>query len=242
MWKCISNLTVDPLTVDCWSSPPESTVNSVDHWSPHCWPLTLSLLIVDHLAVDHWPSHCWSSPSPQNQQSAVLIIDHFTVDHWPSLLTGWLSIASLLTINPLTVDCWSLITSLLTVNPLTIDCWSSITSLLTVEPLTVDCWSSPPESTVNSVDHESPDCWPLTLSLLTVDRQSPHCWLLTLSLLTVDPPHVHFVENNEISVPPRHSVRSTGWPLVQFTMLNRALIPQRIRDFYGYLVCIRYVT
>ena len=26
--------------------------------------------------------------------------------------------------------------------------------------------------------------------------------------------HVHFVHNHEISVPPRHSVRSTGWSLV----------------------------
>ena len=28
--------------------------------------------------------------------------------------------------------------------------------------------------------------------------------------------HVHFVHNHEISVPPRHSVQSTGWPLVIF--------------------------
>ena len=27
--------------------------------------------------------------------------------------------------------------------------------------------------------------------------------------------HVHFVQNCDISVPPRHSVRSTGWPLVK---------------------------
>ena len=26
--------------------------------------------------------------------------------------------------------------------------------------------------------------------------------------------NVHFVHNHEISVPPRHSVRNTGWPLV----------------------------
>ena len=26
--------------------------------------------------------------------------------------------------------------------------------------------------------------------------------------------HVHFVQNHVISVPPQHSVQSTGWPLV----------------------------
>ena len=143
MWKCILNLTVDPLTVDCWSSP---QINS-----QQCWSLIASLLTINPLTVD-----CWSL------------------------------ITSLLTVDPLTVDCWSSIASLLTVDPLTVDCWSSIASLLTVDPLTVDCWSSPLESTVNSVDHRSPHCWP----------------------------SVHFVENSEISVPPRHSVRSTGWPLV----------------------------
>ena len=86
--------------------------------------------------------------------------------------------------------------------------WKCISNL-TVDPLTVDCWPShcwlliypPPRSTVNSVDRQLPHCWPLTLSLLTVD-------------------HVHFVENNEISVPPRHSVRSTGWPLVTRNNMN----------------------
>ena len=78
--------------------------------------------------------------------------------------------------------CWSLITSLLTVDPLTVDCWLSITSLLTVDPLTVDCWSSPPGSTANSVDHQSPHCWPLTVDHLTVDY-----WLSITSLLTIDP-------------------------------------------------------
>ena len=152
MWKYISNLTVDPLTVDCWSSPPR--INS-----QQCWSSITSLLTINCLTVD-----CWSL------------------------------ITSLLIVNPLTVDCWSLIASLLTIDPLTVDCWSSITSLLTINPLTVDCWSS-------------------IASLLTVDP------------LTVDPPQTlyfrrfcdfpcDFVENNEISVPPRHSVRSTGWPLV----------------------------
>ena len=115
-------------------NPPTVQQNSVDHWSPHCWLLTLSLL-----TVDHWLPQCWlSNPS----------------------------------------HCW----------------------LLTL--LTVDCWSSPPRSTVNSVDHQSPHCWLLTLTVdhwpfhcwllivdhLTVDCWPSHCWLLTLSLLTVDPP------------------------------------------------------
>ena len=47
-WSSIAFLlTVDPLTVDCWSAPPGSTVNSVDHRLPLCWLLTLSLLTVD---------------------------------------------------------------------------------------------------------------------------------------------------------------------------------------------------
>ena len=173
MWKCISNLTVDPLTVDCWSSPwnQQSTVLIIDHQPSHCW-----LLIIDCLTVDHWPFHCW-----------LLIIDCLNVDHWPShcwLLINsvdcltvdcWSSHCWLLILpprinsqqcwmsitNPLTVDCWSLIASLLTIDPLTVDCWSSITSLLTVDPLTVDCWSI-----VLIVDN------------LTVDHSPCHCRLL----------------------------------------------------------------
>ena len=99
MWKCISNLTVDPLTVDCWSAPPppRSTVNSVDCRLSHCWPLTLSLLTVDPPqdqvnSVDCQSPHCWPLTlslltvdpfPPQDQQSAVLIVDCLTVDHWP---------------------------------------------------------------------------------------------------------------------------------------------------------------
>ena len=49
-------LTINPLTVDCWSSPPGSTVNSVDRQLPHCWSLIASLLTVDPLTVDCRPS------------------------------------------------------------------------------------------------------------------------------------------------------------------------------------------
>ena len=105
-----------------------STVNSVDHWLPHCW--------VDPLTVD-----CWLSIT------SLLTVDPLTVDCWSS-------ISSLLTIDPLTVDCWSSITSLLTIDPLTVDCWSSPPGstvsvdcqlphywLLTLSLLTVDHWS-----------------------------------------------------------------------------------------------------
>ena len=90
------------------SIPPRSTVNSVDHWLPHCWPL-----IVNCLTVDHWPSHCW-----------LLIVDCLTVDCWPSHC--WLLTLSLLTVDPPpqinSQQCWSSIASLLTVDPLTVDC------------------------------------------------------------------------------------------------------------------------
>ena len=158
MWKCISNLTVDPLTVDCWSSPPESTVNSVDHWlphcwlltlslltvdcqSPHCWPSTLSLLTVDHLTVDHWPSHCWLliinclTVDHQPSHCWLLIVDCLTVDHWPSHC--WLLI-----VNCLTVDCWPSHCWLLILPPRinSQQCWSSITSLLTTGALCPEQW------------------------------------------------------------------------------------------------------
>ena len=143
MSKCISNLTVDPLTVDCWSFPPQSTVNSVDCRSPHCWPLTLSLLTVDHQSP-----HCWlltlsllTVDPPWDQQSTVLIINHLIVDRQPS------------------------------------------------------------------------HCWLLIVDRFTVDHRPSHCW----SFVTF---HVHFVENNEISVPSRHSVRSKGWPLVFLMQRN----------------------
>ena len=147
-----------------------STVNSVDHWLPHCWTPTLSLLTVDHqsphcwlstlslLTVDHRSPHCWPSTL------SLLTVDHqsphcwlltlslrLTVDCWPSHC--WLLIPPRINSQ----QCWSSITSLLTIDPLTVDCWSSITSLLTVDPLTVDCWL-------------------LIASLLSID----------LSLLTVD--------------------------------------------------------
>ena len=111
----------------------------------------------------------------------------------------WSSVASLLTVDPLTVDCWSSIASLLTFNPLTVDCWSLIASLLTFNPLIVDrqpshCWlliaslltadspppPPPPGSTVNSVDHQLPHYWLLIVDRLTVDRRPSHCWLSTL--------------------------------------------------------------
>ena len=159
MWKCISNLTVDPLTVWLLILPPESTVNSVDCQLPHCWPSTLSLLTVDHrsphcwpltlslLTVDHWSPHYW-----------LLILSLLTVDPPPRINSQqcWSLIA-----DPLTVDCWLSITSLLTVDPLTVDCWSSITSLLTVDP---PPWNQ--QSTVLIVDH------------LTVDHSPCHCRLL----------------------------------------------------------------
>ena len=149
--------------------PPES--ETVDHRLPHCWPLTLSLLTVDH------------------QSASLLTVDTLTVDCWSSPSGSTVTV----------LICWSL--SLLTVDPP--HCWLLIINRLTVDsliPLTVDCWY-PPGSTVNSVDHRSPLCWPSTLSLLTVDHWLPHCWLLTLphrinsqqcwllitSLLTVDP-------------------------------------------------------
>ena len=53
--------------------------------------------------------------------------------------------------------------------------------------------------------------------------------------------HVHFVENNEISVPPRHSVRSTGWPLVFFILINIAVQLLKIEDivfFVKQLKCL----
>ena len=109
-WSSIASLlSVDPLTVDCWPLPTQDEVNSVDHWSPQGWPLTLSLLNVDCQSP-----HCWLSTL------SLLTVDHRLPHCW--LLT------------PLTVDCWSLITSLLTTDPLTVDCWSLITSLLTVNP------------------------------------------------------------------------------------------------------------
>ena len=120
--------------IDCWSSPhqlsipPRSTVNSVDHQSPHCWPLTLCLLMVDHrsphcwpltlslLIVDHQLPRCWLltlslltvDPPPQDQQSTVLIT--------------WLPHCWLLTLSLLTIDRWSS------------HCWPSTLSLLTVDP------------------------------------------------------------------------------------------------------------
>ena len=91
-WSLITSLlTVDPshcwllivnrLTVDCWSSPPES--------SQQCWSSITSLLTINPLTVD-----CWSSIA------SLLTIDPLTVDCWSS-------ITSLLTVDPLTVDCWS---------------------------------------------------------------------------------------------------------------------------------------
>ena len=76
-WLSVTSLlTIDPLTVDYWSTLPGSTVNSVDCQSPHCWPSIASLLTIDPLTVD-----CQSAP--QDQQSTVLIVNHLTVDHWP---------------------------------------------------------------------------------------------------------------------------------------------------------------
>ena len=104
-----------------------------------------------------------------------------------------------------------------------------------------DCWSShcwllilPPESTVNSVDHQLPHCWPSTLSLLTVDHRLPHCWPSTLSLLTVDhwlphcwPSHCWLLTLSLLTVdsfppPPESTVNSVDrrsphcWPSVHF--------------------------
>ena len=107
-----------------------------------------TLLTVDPGGVDPLTVDCWSSPPESSQQC-------------------WLLIASLLTVDPITVDCWSLIASLLTVDPLTIDCWSSIASLLTIDPLTVDCWPS--------------HCWLLILP----PPWSQQCWLSITSLLTI---------------------------------------------------------
>ena len=79
-WSSIASLlTIDPLTVDCWSTPPR--INS-----QQCWSSIASLL-----TVDCWPSHCWLLIHPPRINSQQC----------------WLLIASLLTVDPLTVDCWS---------------------------------------------------------------------------------------------------------------------------------------
>ena len=101
-------MTVDPLTVDCWSSPPQDQQSTV--------------LIVDCLTVDHRPSHCWLlvHPPGSSQQCWSSIASLLTVDCWPSHC--WLLI------HPPRINsqqCWLLIASLLTVDPLTVDCWSS---------------------------------------------------------------------------------------------------------------------
>ena len=103
----------------------------------------------------------------------------------------WLLTLSLLTVDPP----WNQQSTLLIIDRLTVDRWPSHCWLLIVDCFAVDCWPShcwllilppPLESTVNSVDHQSPHCWLLTLSLLTVDRRLLHCWLLIVNHLTVD--------------------------------------------------------
>ena len=193
----LSLLIIDHLTVDCWASitslltlslltvDPPPRINSqqcwlfitslltinpltVDRWSPHCW-----LLSIDHLTVDPLTVDCWSSPPGSTVNS---------VDHWLPHLTQpshcWSLIASLLTVEHWSPHCWPshcwlLTLSLLTVDPLPQDQQSTV---LIIDCLTFDhwpshCWLStlPPGSTVNSVDHQLPHYWPLTLSLLTVD-------------------------------------------------------------------------
>ena len=151
MWKCISNLTVDSPTVDCWSSPPESTLNS---WSTdqHCWSLITSLLTIDPLTVSiimnikctlmGWQVKCspprlWTC----GQCISNLTVDPLTVDHRPSHC--WLLI-----VNHLTVDHWPSHCWLLIVDHLTVDCQPSHCWLLIIDCLTVDCWSSPHEISV----------------------------------------------------------------------------------------------
>ena len=118
-----------------------------------------------HNAIDCWSSLHWLLIPPRiNSQQC------------------WSSIASLLTIGPLTVDCWS--------GPPRINseqCWSLIASLLTIDPLTVGCWS-PQDQQSTSVDHQSPHCWLSTLSLLTVDPspQDQQSTVLIIDHLTVD--------------------------------------------------------
>ena len=121
---------------------------------------------------------------------------HFKFDCWPS--HSWLLILPLQNQH----------STVLIIDHLTVDCqpshfWSLIASLLTVDP-----------------PHQNQQCWSLITSLLTIDPLTVDCWSSITSLLTVDPSHVHFVENNEISVPPRHSMRSTGWPLVWFKIIT----------------------
>ena len=124
---------------------------------------------------------------------------------------NWLLILSALIVDPPQINsqqCWSSIASLLTIGPLTVDCWSAppgstVEQCLIIDCLTVDHWPShcwlliPPGSTVNSVDHQSPHCWLSTLSLLTVWSIPPRinsqqCWSSITSLLTVDPPPYRF--------------------------------------------------
>ena len=129
-WK----VTVDPLYVDCWSTPP--MINSVDHLSINC-------LYVNCLYVNCQLPLCQSlicSP-PKDQQC-----------QWPphQLPLHWSSIASTLIIDSPPPGSTVLISSLLIINRLYIDHWSShppgstvlIASALIVDCLLVD-WPSP---------------------------------------------------------------------------------------------------
>ena len=135
VWRHRDLIVLDKVHMESHKTSLSTLTVTVDPLCIDCWLLTLCTLTVDPLCVDCWPLYIDCRPSlhwlltlsaltvdlppPQDQQSTVLIVNHLTVDHWPSHC--WLSIPPRINSQ----QCWLLIASLLTIDPLTVGCRSS---------------------------------------------------------------------------------------------------------------------